>query len=80
MTDKGNLEYDVLNVYEAISIVIQWSLNLLLLIRGFINILNIPRWQKEKKIKVNKLYCININCMVVIISNPKKCLKYLYSY
>lgn len=69
---ENDLEYDVTNAYEAISILLQYSFNILLLTRGIVNILNIPRWRKEKNIKVDKLYCINVNCIVVIISNTIK--------
>lgn len=69
MTLDENFEllYDVRNRCEGIFMLGNWILNFLLLMKGIINLLNIPQWQKAKSIKPNKLYCIHVNCMIVLI-------------
>ncbi len=67
MTKVDHYEYDVFNFYEAGFMTFQWIANLGLLIRGMVNIWNIPKWREEKAIKVSKLYCINTNCMVIVL-------------
>lgn len=62
-----NYDFDILNKYENINMDIQLTLNILLFIKTFINLKNIPKWCNEKNVKPYKLYCINSNCLTLLI-------------
>lgn len=70
MSSESNellLLFDVKNDCEGGFMLVNWMLNFCLLIKGIIHVLNIPRWQKAKSIKPNKLYCIHTNCIIVLL-------------
>ena len=64
---SDSYEFDILNIYENINMDIQLFFTLMLLILALRNLFNVRKWCKEKKVKPNKLYCINSNALLIII-------------
>lgn len=65
--DDPEYEYDILNIYENISMDLQFFLSIGLLFLIVTNFINIKKWCQEKKVKPYKLYCINSTSLLTII-------------
>jgi len=64
---KGYYQYDILNFYENINMDFQLCVTLMLLALTLRNFFNVKIWCREKKVKPNKLYCINSNALLIIL-------------
>lgn len=69
LASSDRYEFDILNLYENINMDIQLLFTLMLLLLALRNLFNVRKWCKEKKVKPNKLYCINSNALLIIICN-----------
>lgn len=65
--DDYEYEFDILNIYENISMDLQFFMSMGLLFLIVKNFINIKKWCQEKKVKPYKLYCINSTSFLTII-------------